>query len=910
MSKRQSTGYHINYKNGNMTKITKEKDKQNVRAFVRVELVNAETGVVEEEIYVENVRKDQLKWLSSTTQYTYNSVNNSIYLGNLFDAEQPAALPSLVLMYDPTKVESPLFNIDEGEVIGWANLQSDYGGPDLLRGNRNKSLSGVRIDPSTNELVHAASVIFDETRIVGKTVNKIGLATVRTRPEETATGNRTYSSSFDIRHTGTSHKLISGGYNSNRELRFDFDVLYDDYMNGTTSLLQWQYPAYAKCTGSIFSMIDPNLELSIFKLRLVDISTVPANYIHSKSAISYSEISFGDLDDVLTMIPSSTYCLSRETDRAYYCKIVGDQFTIREFDMSTMSGTLPALSTDTVTFTYTSDVGTPITLLDHGNSKDVLYSSNGRPVKVELSSSNAIISEVQADVKVMVHDAVKIDNGMYMIVSNISQYFAVYATTSILADIENTSGGYLDFENSRFVETFSVGCPSGATTSLTNHHPRAATQMLGLTSSNADYRRVSFFCNKTGRVYFGHEASDNSNMVMGIAIPVKYVPPSPYAHIDVIPDVLKTNTQQLRITYEIRTPAEDITTLGNPFDAIYSPVSGTNLQRLGTRSTKWQDNEYYNISWLTNVTTEIEDRTRFIGAESLLEKTIFTGLRRYIQGYDESDGSGGRQFRLVIGSNSSTISDGLYMSEYVFPMSSDSTIVPYAMSHRFNRIYGEYIDSSMTYDPAITTVSDPATTNNLIFYGYTNNAVVHFLVVPKNYPSYTPSAYSRLSYLSSENTPLLVVKLDGTRNINNFLPAVPVDLVANGITTGVGSTDGKIEMYINKNGDEWSMNMRYKENGAGEMLDHIYVLPAPWSPGYQPMIEYTINSVPGVSRTNMDAYVTNKFGEIYATGTGTFVVHIQGAATYNSTLSASKYRVATPGSSVAENIFSFTVTVV
>jgi len=910
LSKRQSTGYHINYKDGNLTKITKEKDAQDVRAFVRVELVNAETGVVEEEIYAENVRKEQLKWLSGATQYTYNSMNNSTYIGNFFDSEQPRALPTLVLMYDPTNVESPLFNIDEGEVLGWADLQSDYGGSDLLRGNRNKSLSGVRIDPTTNELVHAASVIFDETRIVGKTINKIGLTSVKTRFEETANNNRTYSSSMDIRHTGASHKLISSGYVTNRELRFEFDFIYDDYMFGTASNLQWQYPTYAKCSGSLLSIIDANLELSIFKLRIIDLSVVPENYIHSKTASSYSEISFGSLDDVLTMIPSSTYCLSRETDRAYYCKIIGDQFTIREFDMSSLSGTLPILSTDSLTFTYPSDVGTPITLLDHGNGKDVLYSSNGRPVKVELDATNSILSEVQADVKVMIHDAVKMEDGLYMIVSNKSLYYAIYGTTSITGDVENMSGGYLDFINSRFLETFSVGCPNGLTTSITAHYTRMTTQMIGIGTSNIDYRRVSFFCNKTGRVYFGHEPSDNSNMVMGIAIPVKYVPPSPYAHIDVIPDVVKTNTQQLRITYEIRTPAEDITTLGNPFDTIYDPVPGTNFQRLGTRSTNWKGTQYYNISWLTNVTTEIEDRPRLIGAESLIEKTIFTGYRRYIQGYNEPDGAGGRQFRLLIGSNSSTTETGMYMTEYVFPMSSDSEIIPYETSYRYSKVYGEYIDSSMTDAPSFSTVSDPSETNDLVFYGYTNNAVVHFLVVPKNYPSYSSGSYSRLSYLSSENTPLLSVKLDGTRDIKNFLPAVPTDLVADGITTGSGATDGKIEMYIFLNGDEWSMNMKYKESGVGEMLDHIYILPAPWSPGYQPMIEFTNISAPGVSRTNMDAYTTNKFGEIYATGPGTFEVNIQGAATYNSTLSASKYRVATPGSSVAENIFSFIVTVV
>lgn len=175
---RKSIARGENLVTGEVTEIVKHKADSNVRGIAYLELTEGNETVYRSE--AENLFIDYNEWNawacshSDTGAFAHNNNPRTVRpyeLHLLFDKDNKEDNR----IHARERISSEVTSQGEGEIVGWADIRSNYSGNDTVRGSRSQALSYSFIDPKTDEMVYRYGFIFDETKLIGKKINKLGL---------------------------------------------------------------------------------------------------------------------------------------------------------------------------------------------------------------------------------------------------------------------------------------------------------------------------------------------------------------------------------------------------------------------------------------------------------------------------------------------------------------------------------------------------------------------------------------------------------------------------------------------------------------------------------------------------------------------------------------------------------------
>lgn len=591
---RISIGQHINHETGVVTELAKTKPDLvagQSRAFGKLEIIEASTGEVKETFEnIENVKKAVVDQLTALLAPVYNE-----YHGGALTNLNTARMYEIHLIDDPEELESQKYVPNEGKVVGYARLDGDYGGSDELRGSRNKSLSGYSIDPVSGNIVFEISFIWDETRVNGARVNKVALSPA------TGAMHSFGNSSYDYVHdenmpifNGTSHRFLwqsTEGRGWTMNIKENLLISHwTEYYNRCTHLPNHMHAFANMLMSPGYIWRDQEFELHTLDVSIkpegnnyydtVDVRKVQLPGVTDLWRRAKPEWDFfysRDLDDQTLNHYPFTYqseTLTRDTwnyyyhrhpsatdrtlDRIYFVAIIEDTLTVKTYrplyDELDRIQYLPEVI-NTKTFTLDDRVLSPkevIALTMRDDKLEVFYPAESGQVCVTLDLVNETTTVKKLGRRVWMSGAYHVRDNIYMFAGTRGNW-------------RDKLGGYIDFDTNGYVETFRFYPSEDSYSHFNTIYPMADSGTGG----------CPFFDNKTGRIYDIRRGEENYGT--RIAVPVDYVAPHMYLHVDTFPERIKKSTEQWRFTYRIEYTGNPAV-LELPFDHIHNAEADANLR--------------------------------------------------------------------------------------------------------------------------------------------------------------------------------------------------------------------------------------------------------------------------------------------------------------------------------------------
>lgn len=583
---RKVTGFTHDNVSGKTEYFEKEKPVQRIKGSVKIELTNETTGEVELISEHENLRKDALADYAAILTNTYtNPYNTKHGLSSSADIYQ---IKKLLIMFDENNLESEKFVADEGNIVGWADIHNLYNGADLNRGSINFALTRAYYDVNNDELVHSIVAIFDDSRMQGETINKIGLLI---EPGDDA-----------LAMTGTGYRSVSNG----ATLLCDLNVEDEVWKTSYSSAVHLKYKHLARQFGA-YQCFVPNaidIDESKFQIKVLDISVPNPDGSFSNNQVK--TFTFGDRDD-LFFDNASTMCYYFDGETFTLANIVSGVLKIRTY---ALGDTFINLADSEITLTETTNKVYPVTyapssfsnmcITPHTDGWTVFYNSSNKLMRVDVNTGTDATVATTSSLQLNPLAVAPLPNGLFMMQTRPSDF----------AFEQPLTGGYYDPENDRFIECM-----------------MDESDEVGLDGF--------FFCAKSGNI-MGKESP------VDIRIPIEYVPPHRILHVDYVPPITKTSEQSLKISYEIRTPVSTGNMI-NPFEKVSGLGTG---QMMVNRTYDREDDIVYGESLQKSLQQyDSSSPLRFeIGA--VPEQLLFaTGNTLYIDIMDNDDGDKVLRFR-------------------------------------------------------------------------------------------------------------------------------------------------------------------------------------------------------------------------------------------------------------------------
>lgn len=830
MTLRKSVGKLRNHITGVDMDIVKLKPNTDIRAMVNLELINVKTGDIELSMEnIENVRKQALVDVASViTSMHYNPRNSST------GVTDSTFLHEMQIIYDVDNIETDLYNVNEGTVVGFASLDVDYGGGSIERGNRNASLSGVFVDEITNEIVFRTAAIFDETRINDQPINKIALCNQQSYDSIRYDNASSNTNNGNPIFTGTGYRYIEDGKNTGRwGLYITPDVFLTEYIGKDAPI----YESFAKAYGSKFFSIDPNLSQVTLTLRVMDTSIMPTTAIFDITQMQV--ISLAPIDNVVELIDTATFTYNATAKTIKYIKMVGRVITIATYDVTDFLSIPAALSVKTYTVTAPEIGHSKICAIEVDGYVEVFYTPIKGMVRIRMDDTS-ILQENETSILVEAVHVVRLSADVYTMVT---------ATNKSRADDYTYSwynGGYVDIATSRYIDSFAIAPGVSNSSGNPARHPRAIP--YSLLANTGDY--VQFFCYDTGRIY---TFSQYSSTPTTIAIPVEYVPPRHRMFVDTLPEFTKANTQQLRISYEIRCP-NTVPALSNPFDKVYGLSAGEALSYEPLYGNRLNDRQEYRLPLHTK-------NDRYLRLTGPIPANLYAGGVPLIF-YIEPDGLGG--MRLRVDHNPK----GLLISTYVdigTGIAADMLLPTRGWVTADDNVWFTTIRRYEISD------IDPSTTT----YTRLDNAnKVMYMASSTSYPNYVNRKTVNRWYYGTGGKDMSIKRTFGEFTIDHGYEQVDTFAysgnlaipVMEGLSITAKSVD-RMTIYQDGIGANRIWTFRYVD-GAGTTVDKVFNVPVDWPDDLRPYISAvarTGETATSESRTQANGY-SGSFYNIAALG--------------------------------------------
>lgn len=265
---RKSIARGENLVTGEVTEFTKFKEDSNVRGIAFIELTEGDKTVYKAE--AENLFIDYNEWnawaCSHTDMGAFSHNNNPrtvrpYELHLLFDKDNKED----GRIHARERINGEVITQGEGEIVGWADIRSNYSGNDVVRGSRSQALSYSYIDPKTEEMVYRYGFIFDETKLIGRKINKLALCprymVGGQRPSSSMVtyrgfvqhrGNEDTADQMELRFSG--FPKLSDTWQRINNRQFHGDILLntpDDYKSRSSYAVMWTDTKKITTTGYV-----------------------------------------------------------------------------------------------------------------------------------------------------------------------------------------------------------------------------------------------------------------------------------------------------------------------------------------------------------------------------------------------------------------------------------------------------------------------------------------------------------------------------------------------------------------------------------------------------------------------------------------------------------------------------------